>query len=155
VGSGACGSSDMSPRYPTLTRPTRLYRRIGKGLEMKSIRRLSLPLLGGLCALGLAAPAGAGQSAASGVTLKVKGGPPFHGRVTSNQPACVPNRKVILLEVAPERAPIDLADNRTNGRGKWVFSSQLQGATVVQAKVAQSKASGVICRSARSGAKRL
>jgi hypothetical protein len=62
---------------------------------------------------------------------------------------------VILFEVAPERAPIDLADNRTNGKGKWVFSSQLQGATVVQAKVAQSKASGVVCRAALSPAKRL
>ena len=61
----------------------------------------------------------------------------------------------LLIEIAPERGPIDYADNRTNGKGKWVFSSQLQGATVVQAKVAQSKASGVICRSARSGAKRL
>jgi hypothetical protein len=122
---------------------------------MRSIGRLSLPVAAGLCAVGLAAPADAGQSAASGVTLKVKGGPPFHGRVTSKQPACIPNRKVVLLEVAPERGPIDLADNRTNGRGKWVFSSQLQGATVVQAKVAESKPSGVTCRSARSPAKRL
>jgi hypothetical protein len=87
--------------------------------------------------------------------LKVAGGPPFHGRLTSSDPACVPNRRVLLIEIAPERGPIDYADNRTNGRGKWVFSSQLQGATVVQAKVAQSKASGVICRSARSGAKGL
>ena len=78
-----------------------------------------------------------------------------NGRVTSKEPVCVPNRKVTLLEVAPERGPIDLADNRTNGNGKWVFSSELQGATIIQAKVAQSKASGVICRSARSGAKRL
>ena len=82
-------------------------------------------------------------------------GPPFHGRVTSKEPACVPNRKVVLLEVAPDHGPIDLADNRTNGKGKWVFSSQLQGATIVQAKVTQSKASGVTCRSARSPAKPL
>jgi hypothetical protein len=122
---------------------------------MNSIGRLSLPAVVGLCAAALAAPAGAGQSAASGVTLKVKSGAPFHGRVTSKEPACVPNRKVVLLEVAPERGPIDLADNRTNGKGKWVFSSQLQGATVVRAKVAQSKASGVMCRSALSPAKRL
>ena len=122
---------------------------------MRSIGRLTLPVVIGLCAVWLAAPAGAGQSAFSGVTLKVKGGPPFHGRVTSTDPACVANRKVVLLEVAPERGPIDLADNRTNGKGKWVFSSQLQGATVVQAKVAESKASGVTCRSARSAAKRL
>ena len=71
------------------------------------------------------------------------------------EPACVANRKVLLIEVAPERGPIDYADNRTNGKGKWVFSSQLQGATVVQAKVGESKASGVTCRSALSPAKAL
>ena len=122
---------------------------------MKSTARLSLPVVVALGAVLLAAPTDAGQSAASGVTLRVKSGPPFHGRVTSKEPACVPNRKVVLLEVAPERGPIDFADNRTNGKGKWVFSSQLQGATVVQAKVTESKASGVTCRSARSAAKRL
>jgi hypothetical protein len=122
---------------------------------MKAMGRISLVVLAGLCAAGLAAPAGAGQSAASRVTLKVAGGPPFHGRVISRNPACVPNRKVVLLEVAPERAPIDLADNRTNGKGKWVFSSELQGATVVQAKVSASKSSGVMCRSALSPAKSL
>ena len=106
-----------------------------------------------VCAAALAVPAGAGESAASRVTLKAAGGPPFHGRVISKQPACVSNRKVLLIEVAPERAPIDYADNRTNGKGKWVFSSQLQGATVVQAKVGQSKQSGVTCRSALSPAK--
>ncbi len=106
-------------------------------------------------AAALAVPASAGQSASSQVTLKVKGGPPFHGRVISKNPVCISNRKVVLIEVAPERAPIDFADNRTNGKGKWVFSSQLQGATAVQAKVAQSKLSGVSCRSAFSPAKGL
>src|SRR5690349_1578032 len=99
-------------------------------------------------AAALAAPASAGQSASSKVTLKVKGGPPFHGRVISDEPACIPNRKMLLIEVAPDRGPIDYADNRTNGKGKWVFSSELQGATVVQAKVAGSKSSGVSCGSA-------
>jgi hypothetical protein len=122
---------------------------------MKRIWKLSLVLamLGAIAVL--VTPAGARQQAISAVTLKVAGGPPFHGRVTSEFPACIANRKVILLEVAPERAPIDFADNRTNGKGKWVFSSELQGATVVRAKVAQSKSSGVICRSALSPAKRL
>jgi hypothetical protein len=120
---------------------------------MKAIGRAWVPLVAGLCAVGLAAPAGAGQSAASRVTLKVAGGPPFHGRVISKNPACISNRKVVLLEVAPKRAPIDLADNRTNGKGKWVFSSELQGATLVRAKVAESKSSGVTCRSALSPAK--
>jgi hypothetical protein len=62
---------------------------------------------------------------------------------------------VVLLEVAPDRGPIDYADNRTNGKGKWVFSSQLQGAVVVRAKVARSKSSGVTCRSALSPSKRV
>ena len=122
---------------------------------MTSIRRLALVPAAVLSAVALASPASAGQSAASSVTLKVKGGPPFHGRVGSSEPACVSNRKVAILEVAPERAFIDYADNRTNGKGKWVFGSQLQGATVVQAKVAQSKASGVMCRAAFSPAKAL
>jgi hypothetical protein len=122
---------------------------------MKSIARLSLPVVVLLCAIGLAAPADAGQSASSRVTLKVAGGPPFHGRVISKNAACVSNRKVLLIEVAPEHAPIDLADNRTNGKGKWVFSSQLQGATVVQAKVGASKSSGVTCKAAFSPVKSL
>jgi hypothetical protein len=114
-----------------------------------------VPVAATLCAAALAVPAGAGQSASSRVTLKVAGGPPFHGRVISAQAACVPNRKVLLIEIAPDRGPIDYADNRTNGKGKWVFSSQLQGATAVRAKAAQSKASGVICRSALSPVKGL
>jgi hypothetical protein len=121
---------------------------------LKGIGRASLALTILTCA-GLAAPASAGESAASAVSLKVAGGPPFHGRVTSGKPACVSNRKVVLLEVAPDRGPIDYAENRTNGKGKWVFSSQLQGATVVRAKVARSKSSGVVCRSALSPAKGL
>jgi hypothetical protein len=125
-------------------RSDRRIKAIGIGAAMAAIVLVSL-----------AAPASAGHSIASAVTLKVAGGPPFHGRVKSEDPACVSNRKVILIEVAPNRAPIDFADNRTNGKGKWVFSSQLQGATVVQAKVARSKTAGVICESARSAAKRL
>ena len=122
---------------------------------MRSSGRFAVLGAGALFAAALAASASAGQSAASRVTLKVAGGPPFHGRVISGEPACVANRKVLLIEIAPDRGPIDYADNRTNGKGKWVFSSQLQGATVVRAKVAQSKASGVTCRSALSPAKAL
>ena len=119
--------------------------------------RVATALVASVCAacLAAAAPASAGQSVASAVTLKVAGGPPFHGRVISKDPACVSDRKVLLLEIAPERGPIDYADNRTNGNGKWVFSSQLQGATVVRAKVARSKSSGVVCRSALSPPKSL
>ena len=122
---------------------------------MKGIWKLSLAVAMLAAYATLVAQAGARQEAVSAVTLKVAGGPPFHGRVTSESPACIANRKVVLLEVAPERGPIDFADNRTNGKGKWVFSSQLQGATLVRAKVARSKSSGVVCRSALSPAKRL
>jgi hypothetical protein len=119
---------------------------------LNGIGRVGIALIASACAT-LAAPAGAGESAASKVTLKVAGGPPFHGRVASKDPACISNRKVMLVAVAPDPGPIDYADNRTNGKGKWVFSSQLQGATIVRAKVASSKASGVVCRAALSPAK--
>jgi hypothetical protein len=122
---------------------------------MKVLGRLSAAALAGPFVFAMAGPASAGNSVTSDVTLKVAGGPPFHGRVTSKDPSCIPNRKVLLIEVAPDRAPIDFADNRTNGKGKWVFSSQLQGATIVQAKVLLSKADGVECRPARSPAKSL
>ena len=125
------------------------------GPGTKPIAKVGVPIAAGLCAAALAIPASAGQSASSRVTLKVAGGPPFHGRVISKNPACVPNRKVLLIEIAPDRGPIDYADNRTNGKGKWVFSSELQGATVVQAKVGQFKSSGVLCRSAVSPSKPL
>jgi hypothetical protein len=122
---------------------------------MKACGRVSAAVAAGVCAIALASPAGAGGPAASVVTLKVAGGPPFHGRVISNNPVCVPNRKVVLLEVEPDPGPIDLADNRTNGKGKWVFSSQLQGATMVRAKVLRSKSLGVGCGAALSPRKSL
>ena len=120
-------------------------------------RRASLvvPVAGAFALASLASPATAGLAVPSRVTLKVADGPPFHGRVTADDPACVTNRKVLLLEVAPEPGPIDFADNRTNGKGKWVFSSQLQGATEVRAKVTSAKSGGVRCQSALSPAKRL
>jgi hypothetical protein len=121
---------------------------------LRGIRKTSIALTT-LLAAAVAAPASAGESARSAVTLKVAGGPPFHGRVTSSDPGCVSNRKVVLLKVAPDRGLIDYADNRTNGKGKWVFSSQLQGAVVVRAKVARSVSSGVTCRSALSASKRV
>jgi hypothetical protein len=128
---------------------------IRKEVLLKGIRRATVVLAAFVCAVALTGPASADQAAIIKVTLKVAGGPPFHGRVISESPACIANRKVVLLEVAPDPGPIDLADNRTNGRGKWVFSSQLQGATVVRAKVARSKSSGVICRAGFSPPKRL
>jgi hypothetical protein len=122
---------------------------------LKRIRRGTVALAAFAAAVALAVPASGDQPAVSKATLKVAGGPPFYGRVISESPACIANRKVVLLEVAPDPGPIDYADNRTNGKGKWVFSSQLQGATVVQAKVARSKSSGVRCGAAFSPAKRL
>jgi hypothetical protein len=121
---------------------------------MRSARRFAVALAC-LAAVAVAPPASAAETAASAVTLKVKGGPPFHGRVTSKNPACIANRRVKLLSTSPERGLIDFADNRTNGKGKWVFSSQLQGARVVQAKVTEQTSGGVTCRAALSAAKRL
>jgi hypothetical protein len=122
---------------------------------MKAFGRVAAPVTAGICAIALASSANAGKSSPSRVTLKVAGGPPFHGRVISKNPACVPNRKVLLLEVEPDPGPIDFADNRTNGEGKWVFSSQLQGATVVRAKVLRWSSDGAACRAALSPAKQL
>jgi hypothetical protein len=117
--------------------------------------RLAATLLLG-STLALAAPAMAGETASSSVTLKTTGSTaPVHGVVKSRNPACIANRKVKLLSISPQRGLIDFADNRTNGKGKWVFSSELQGATVVQAKVAAQKNAGVTCRAALSPAKRL
>jgi hypothetical protein len=117
--------------------------------------RLVVPTAAAIALVSLAAPATAGHAVQSRVTLRVAHGPPFHGRVKADDPACISNRKVLLLEVAPEPGPIDFADNRTNGKGKWVFSSQLQGATVVRAKVTRAKSGGVKCQSALSPAKQL
>jgi hypothetical protein len=113
--------------------------------------RLAAALLFGFA---LAAPAMAGEAASSSVTLKTTGSAaPLHGEVKSGNPSCIANRKVKLLSVSPQREFIDFADNRTNGKGKWVFSSELQGATVVQAKVTEQKIAGVSCRAALSRAK--
>jgi hypothetical protein len=122
---------------------------------MRSLKRTAALGCAASLTLAAASPADAGHAAASGVTLRVAGGPPFHGKVISSNAACIANRKVLLIEIAPDRGPIDYADNRTNGKGKWVFSSELQGATSVQAKVARSRSSGVVCASARSPVKRL
>ena len=85
---------------------------------MKARRMPSFAALAVIFAIALASPAEADKSAASEVTLKVAGVPSCHGRVISKNPSCVANRKVKLLEVAPEPAQIDFADNRTNGKGK-------------------------------------
>ena len=122
---------------------------------MRAFGRVATAVIALVCGIALASPASAGKSVASKVTLRVAGGPPFHGRVISKDPACVANRKVLLLAVAPDPGPIDFADNRTNGAGKWVFSSQLQGANVVRAKVLRAKRAGVGCRAAVSPAKAL
>jgi hypothetical protein len=106
--------------------------------------------------LALAAPAMAGEAASSSVTLKTTGSTaPLHGVVKSKNPSCIANRKVKVFSVSPQRGLIDFADNRTNGKGKWVFSSELQGAAVVQAKVTGQKIAGVTCRPALSPAKPL
>lgn len=118
------------------------------------IRATSLTATAVLALAGIfAAPAGAGHSASTDVTLRVGTSgsqAPLFGRVTSDEPACVPDRRVLIIEVAPEHAPIDLADDPTNAKGKWTFTSQLQGGTAFQAKVKPRKAGGVTCEGALS-----
>ena len=75
---------------------------------MKGFGRVGVASTASALAVCLAGPASADQPAASKVKLKVAGGPPFHGRVISESPACIANRKVVLLEVAPDRGPNDL-----------------------------------------------
>ena len=46
-----------------------------------------------------------------------------------------------------------LAPNPTNAKGKWNFSSQLQGGTTFHAKVKAKKVGGITCEAAVSGVK--
>ena len=124
---------------------------------MKPTRRIvALGLGAALVAGALASPAAAGRSAASEVTLKLGDGikaPPAHGRVISDRPECVSGRTVKLVMVAPGKGIIDFADNKTNAKGKWVFTSQLQGATAVRAEVKKRRVDGVTCKADASPVK--
>ena len=119
-------------------------------------RIVALGLGAALVAGALAGPAAAGRSGDSEVTLKLGDGiksPPAHGRVISDRPECVSGRTVKLVMVAPGKGIIDFADNKTNAKGKWVFTSQLQGATAVRAEVRKRKVGGITCKADASPVK--
>lgn len=105
-------------------------------------------------ALAAAAPANAGKVASSEVKLRIGeklNQPPLFGRVTSRNPKCIAGRTVWIFVDAPGSGPLDKADNPTNAKGKWKFSSQLQGGTAFHAKVKARKVGGVTCGAAVSG----
>jgi len=94
-----------------------------------------------------AAPAGAGQGKLiSRVTLNVSRAPTFQGKVsTPDPPTCVSNRTVILYAFGTGGRRYEFGRDRTNARGKWTVSDQLDGATTFQAKVKSSTEDGVRC----------
>ena len=93
------------------------------------------------------APAGAGQGRLiSRVSLNVSHAPTFQGKVsTPDPPTCVRNRTVILYAFGSGGRRYEFGRDRTNKRGKWTVSDQLDGATTFQAKVKASSEDGVRC----------
>jgi hypothetical protein len=92
-------------------------------------------------------PAGAGQGKLiSRVSLNVSHAPTFQGKVsTPDPPTCVRNRTVILYAFGTGGRRYEFGRDRTNARGKWSVSDQLDGATTFQAKVKASTEDGVRC----------
>ena len=94
-----------------------------------------------------AAPAGAGGGKLiSRVSLNVSHAPTFQGKVsTPDPPTCVKNRTVILYAFGTGGRRYEFGRDRTNARGKWSVSDQLDGAITFQAKVKTSTDGGVRC----------
>jgi hypothetical protein len=99
-----------------------------------------------------AAGAGAGLSDVSTVTLNVSDAPTFRGHVTSPDRFCHADRKVILYAFG-EHGRYVFDSDRTNPKGKWQLSEQLDGATTFQATVTAQKAKGLLCKADSSGVK--
>ena len=97
--------------------------------------------------LSVAAPAGAGQGKLiSGVSLNVSHSPTFQGKVsTPDPPTCVRDRTVILFAFGTGGHRYEFGRDRTNAKGKWRVSDQLDGAATFQAKVKASTEDGVRC----------
>jgi hypothetical protein len=116
--------------------------------------KLCVAALASAIAAGAAAPAGAGESVETKVTLRIGDTierPPLYGRVISDAKECVEGRRVAI--VVPGEGVLDYADNRTNAKGKWSFGSQLQGASRFRARVKETRADGITCAGAASPVK--
>jgi hypothetical protein len=91
--------------------------------------------------LSIAAPASAGQGGLpSYVSLNVSHRPTFQGQV--NIPgsfSCVEDRTVILYAFGTDGRRHEFGRDRTNAKGKWDVSDQLDGATSIQARVKDSR----------------
>jgi hypothetical protein len=99
-----------------------------------------------------AAAAGAGLSEVSTITLNVSGAPTFRGHVNSPDRFCHADRKVILYAFG-EHGRYVFDTDRTNQKGKWQLSDQLDGAATFQATVTAQKAKGLLCEADSSGVK--
>ena len=116
-------------------------------LRPRTISTLIAAALALAAILSLAAPAGAGQGKLiSNVSLNVSHWPTFQGRVSSpDPPTCVEERTVILYAFGTGGRRYEFGRDRTNAKGKWRVSDQLDGATTFQAKVKASTEDGVRC----------
>ena len=111
--------------------------------------RAALTPVAVVAAAWLASPpaAGAGQGKLiSNVSLNVSHAPTFQGKVsTPDPPACVRGRTVILYAFGAGGRRYEFGRDRTNAKGKWSVSDQLDGATTFQAKVKVGTDQGVRC----------
>jgi len=110
---------------------------------------LAVGLMASLAAAGLIGPAsaGAGQGKLiSNVSLNVAHAPTFQGKVSSpDPPTCIRGRTVVLYAFGSGGRRYEFGRDRTNTRGKWSVSDQLDGATTFQATVKAGTEDGVRC----------
>jgi hypothetical protein len=98
-----------------------------------------------LATAAVAAPAAAGISETSTITLDVANFPTFHGKVSSPDRFCHQDRKVTLYAFGTGGKRYVFGTDETNGKGKWELSEQLDGAITFQARVKASTAKGLRC----------
>jgi hypothetical protein len=93
------------------------------------------------------ATAGAGQGKLiSNVSLIVSHAPTFQGKVSGpDPPTCIKDRTVILFAFGTGGRRHEFDRDRTNAKGKWRVSDQLDGASTFQATVKASTENGVRC----------
>lgn len=121
-----------------------------------SARGRAIGVVAGVMVAAIAAtPASAGLSEKSTVTLAVGNYPTFHGKVSSPDRFCHQDRKVTLYAFNASGERYFFGTDRTNDRGKWELSEQLDGATTFQARVKAADAKGLRCLADSSPVKRI